>query len=160
VLAACLNQLLEDGEAHQRAPDVGPGMPVGKGGKDDAPGAGHAVTEQRQNVRRHVRDHGVEVGGGGGPGGGMRIQGAVDTATSLDHRHRRGDQARARGRGSRGSGPAGGTGPARRKTSSDTQRDPTQLDAKASGFQAFARTAERLATFFAVARLARLGEAR
>jgi hypothetical protein len=44
-----------------------------------------------------VRDHGVEVGGGGGPGGGMRIQGAVDTATSLDHHHSRGDQARALG---------------------------------------------------------------
>jgi hypothetical protein len=89
--------------------------------------------------------------------GGMRVQGAVSTMISLDHHNSRGDQARALGRGSQGRGPAGGTGPARRQTSSDTQRDPRRIDPKASGFQAFTWTAERLAATLAAARLAKPG---
>src|SRR5687768_12184488 len=50
VLATLLDQLLGDGEAHERAPDVVLRVPVGEGRKDRAPGARHAVTEQRQDV--------------------------------------------------------------------------------------------------------------
>jgi hypothetical protein len=66
VLAAGLDQPLGDGEAHQRAPDVGLRMPVGERRDDHAPGPGNTIAEQRQHVGRDPRDHGVEVGGGRG----------------------------------------------------------------------------------------------
>jgi hypothetical protein len=69
VPAAGLGHLLGDGETHERAPDVGLGVPVGEGGEDDAPGAGHAIAEQGQHVGRDPRDDGVEVGGGPSLGG-------------------------------------------------------------------------------------------
>jgi hypothetical protein len=64
VLAAGLDQLLGDREAHERAPDVVPGMPIGEGGDDRAPGTRHAIAKQGQDIGRHLHDDGIDVGGG------------------------------------------------------------------------------------------------
>jgi hypothetical protein len=39
-------------------------VPVGERGDERGPAAGRAVAEQRQDLGRHLRDRGVEVGGG------------------------------------------------------------------------------------------------
>jgi hypothetical protein len=69
VAAALQVEPADDVEAHERAPDILLGMPVGEGRDEHALGAGHAVAKQRQHVGCCPRDRGVEVGGGPKPGG-------------------------------------------------------------------------------------------
>jgi hypothetical protein len=64
VLAAGLDQLLGDREAHEHAPDIVLRVPVSEHGEDRGLVPGHAVGEQRQHVGGYERDHGVDVGGG------------------------------------------------------------------------------------------------
>jgi hypothetical protein len=56
--------LPDHGEAHDRAPDVVLGVPVGEGRDDYASGARHTIAEQSHDVGRDLGDDGIEVGGG------------------------------------------------------------------------------------------------
>ncbi|MEK0081709.1 hypothetical protein [Benzoatithermus flavus] len=58
-----LDELLENGEAHEGEPDPVLVVSAGKGSGDRCLGTRHAVAEQHQQVRCDPRDRGIDVGG-------------------------------------------------------------------------------------------------
>lgn len=59
-----LDQSVSDGEAHERTHDLVLRVAFGECRDNGLVAPGPAITEQVENGRRRVGDHGVEIGGG------------------------------------------------------------------------------------------------